>query len=199
MPNRYCINPLYRGWKNYHHFDDSPFEDEWQLEVYLHALGLMKKHGLRSVVDIGCGSGYKLVTYLGDYDTLGLELPVNVEKLQAKYPDKRWAVSDFSNKPDIVTDVVVCSDVIEHLVDPDELLNFIQGISFQYLVLSTPDRGLLYKPWQWRYYGPPKNRAHIREWTFKEFVHYLSSHFNVIDHRVTNLGQRTQMAICTPK
>jgi hypothetical protein len=78
MQERYCIKRLYRARRHYHHHDDSSLEDQWQLEVYLCALGLMKKHGLRSVIDIGCGSAYKLVTYLGDYDTVGLELPVNI-------------------------------------------------------------------------------------------------------------------------
>ena len=60
---RYAIKRIYRARSAYHHFDDSGREDEWQLEVYLHALGLMKKHNLKSVIDVGCGSAYKLITY----------------------------------------------------------------------------------------------------------------------------------------
>jgi 2-polyprenyl-3-methyl-5-hydroxy-6-metoxy-1,4-benzoquinol methylase len=123
-------------------------QDQWQLEVYLHALGLMKKHNLESVVDIGCGSAYKLITDLGDYKTIGLELPENVRLLQKQYPARKWQVSDFSTRHDISADVVICSDIIEHLVDPDELIEFIKGIPFKYLILSTPNRELLYRPWK---------------------------------------------------
>ncbi len=168
------------------------------MEVYLHALGLMKKHNFKSVIDIGCGSAYKLITYFEEYQTVGLELPVNVEILKERYPEKRWEVCNLTKDPELSTDVVICSDVIEHLVDPDELITFIKTIDFKYLVISTPDRSLIHKPWKVKYYGPPKNKAHIREWTFHEFNKYLSLHFNVIDHRVTNLGQYTQMAICKP-
>lgn len=196
MTKEYCINRFYRARNQYHHYDDSALEDQWQLEIYLHALGLMKKNQLRSIVDIGCGSAYKLVTYFKEYETLGLEIPANLELLQKKYPDNHWQLSDFSTKPNITTDVVICSDVIEHLVNPDDLLNYIKGITFKYLILSTPDRSLLHKPWNRHYYGPPKNKAHIREWTFEEFANYISMHFDIIDHRVTNLGQRTQMTIC---
>lgn len=199
MNKKYCINDSYQARTQYHHYDDSLEEDQWQLEIYLHALGLMKKNKFKSIVDIGCGSAYKLVTYLGEYETIGLELPVNVEKLQRKYPERRWNVSNFSAKPDMTTDVVVCSDVIEHLVDPDELLDYIKGISYKYLILSTPDRNLVYKPSDEGYYGPPRNEAHVREWNYKEFGEYISTHFNVIDHRVTNLGQFTQMIICKQK
>ena len=106
-------------------------------------------------------------------------------------------VSDVSAKPNITTDVIVCSDVIEHLVDPDELLDYIKAISYKYLILSTPDRDLVYKPSDEGCNGPPANEAHVREWNYQEFDEYISMHFNVIDHRVTNLGQCTQMIICS--
>lgn len=199
MTKKYCIKRFYRARAQYHHYDDSWLEDQWQLEVYLHALGLMKKNNFKSIVDIGCGSAYKLLVYLGEYETLGLELPLNVNTLQKKYPDRKWQTCDFSVKPDITTDVVICADVIEHLVDPDKLLDYIKGINHNYLVISTPDRRLIYKPWRRGYYGPPGNRAHIREWTYKEFGEYISIHFEVVDHRVTNLRQYTQMIICKPR
>lgn len=200
MSGNYCISHFYISRKKYHHYDDSLKEDKWQLEVYLHALGLMKKNKLSSVADIGCGSGYKLMTYLSEYNTLGLELPVNVETLRNKYPDRDWQVSDFSSNLKLSADVIICSDVIEHLVNPDDLLNYIKNnFDFKYLVLSTPDRGLLYRRWDPRFYGPPRNKAHTMEWTFKEFRKYISLHFDVIDHRVTNLHQETQMIICKLK
>lgn len=199
MPKKYCINRFYRARSQYNHYDDTANEDQWQLEVYLHALGLIKKNHLKSIVDIGCGSAYKLITYLGECETLGLEVPVNVEMLQKRYPERQWQISDFSTKPNITTDVVVCSDVIEHLVNPDELLDYIRGITYKYLILSTPERSLLYKPWNRGYWGPPRNRCHIREWTYKEFGEYISVHFDVIDHRVTNLEQRTQIIVCQTK
>lgn len=198
MGNKYCIKPYYRARTEYHHYDDSSKEDQWQLEVYLHALGLMKKNNFKKIVDIGCGSAYKLLTYFGDYETIGLELPINVEILRNKYPDRQWQVSDFSLKYGVSTDVIICSDVIEHLLDPDILLNYIKNMSYKYLVLSTPERNLFNKPWQRGFFGPPSNKAHIREWSYKEFAKYISRHFNVIDHRITNLGQCTQMMICKP-
>jgi hypothetical protein len=199
MTKKYCINRFYRARSQNLHWDDSAEEDKYQLEIYLHALGLMKKYNLNSVIDIGCGSAYKLITYLSEYKTLGLELPVNVELLKKNYPDREWQVSDFSRTSNLTTDVVICSDVIEHLADPDELLDFIKGIGVKYIIFSTPDRSLMFKKWDPRYYGKPLNKSHIREWNFKEFREYISMHFHVIDQRITNMGQFTQMIICKPK
>jgi hypothetical protein len=196
---RYCIKRLYRTRGKYHHFDDTTQKDEWQLEVYLQALGLMKKYGMNSIIDIGCGSAYKLITYLGDYETIGIELLQTCEWLTEKYPDKNWLVSDFTIGKKLSADLIICADVIEHLVDPDELINFINDISFKYLIISTPSRNLLSRPWQKGFWGPPPNPVHIREWSFNEFHKYISIRFDIIDHRITNLAQATQMVICKSK
>jgi Methyltransferase domain len=195
--DRYGIRRLYRTRSEYVHYDDSTSTDGWQLEVYLHALGLLIKHDLRSIIDVGCGSGFKLVTYFRQFDTLGIELPANVERLRTLYPDSRWQESDFRSGAEFSADCAICADVIEHVVNPDEVMQFLSALRVKYLILSTPARNVLYKRW-WRtgYWGPPRNPAHQREWSFKEFRHYIGRHLPILDHRVTNLAQATQMIIC---
>jgi len=197
--NNYFIKPDYVSRTKYMHYNDQECEDEWQLEVYLHALGLMKKHNFKKIVDIGCGSGYKLMHYLDEYETIGLELEENLGFLNDKYPSRVWVESNFNIKPKIKTDVLICSDVIEHLVDPDELINYIKKISFKYLVLSTPERELVYEKDSKFLDGPPRNLAHTREWNFNEFAKYIGHYFEILDHRVTNAGQSTQTMICQIK
>lgn len=195
----YDIDPRYTSRKKYHHYNDQGAEDEWQLEVYLHGLGLLVKHKLTRIADVGCGSGFKLMTYFDNYQTIGYELPDNVTALQKCYPDNDWRISNFSVVDDIDTDIIICSDVIEHLVDPDELLLYLSRQSFRYLILSTPARELVYAEDDPARFGPPRNYSHQREWSFDEFSKYIARHFNVIDHRITNLHQATQMVICELK
>lgn len=192
----YHLPRIYRQRKQYVHWDDLPFKDESQLEVYLYALGLMKKHRLSSVLDIGCGSAYKLMTYLGDYETTGIELPQNLPFLHETYPDRHWLASDFTDGGDFSADLVICSDIIEHLLDPNQLLTFVQTISFKHLLISTPCRELGYPFWIRAYWGPPPHEPHVREWTFDEFGAYVGAFFEIADHRITNVGQRTQMIVC---
>lgn len=198
--DRYCIRRLYRSRSAYAHYDDFSFEDDWQLEVYLHALGLLIKNDLKSIIDVGCGSGRKLMTYFKDFDTLGMELPRNVERLRQLYPNNKWGEPRPSGDRPLCADCVICADVIEHVVDPEELVAFLKTIEFRFLVVSTPSRDLLHKKW-WRreYWGPPTNETHQREWSFQEFGRYMAGHFAVIDHRVTNLREATQMVICEGK
>lgn len=76
-------------------------------------------------------------------------------------------------------DLVICADVIEHLIYPNELMKFIASISFRILFLSTTNRDILVKlgtpP-----LGPPKNEHHIREWTQAEFIKYTSQLVDII-------------------
>lgn len=194
-----CIGKFYRSRTEFRHFDDTAKKDEWQLEVYLHALGLMIKHKYNRIIDVGCGSGFKLVNYLGQYDALGIEVDATYQFLKSKYPDGQWMSVDEAKQTPLKADVVICADVIEHVLNPDQVADFLKGIQFQHLIISTPARELIYKPWQRAYWGPPANPHHVREWTRKEFYRYLSRHFDVQEHRVTNYEQATQMAVCCAK
>jgi 2-polyprenyl-3-methyl-5-hydroxy-6-metoxy-1,4-benzoquinol methylase len=199
---KYCIDASYICRNEYFHYNDLEEKDQWQLEVYLHGLGLMKKNKYKNVVDIGCGSAYKLITYLSEYQTTGYEVPVNVTALKKMYPSRKWEETNFKNtKLEIETDVIICADVIEHLVDPDELINYLKTQEFKFLILSTPARELVYSVIFDKndpgLRGPPRNPAHQREWTFNEFKEYISKNFNIIEHRIVNYHQATQMIICT--
>jgi SAM-dependent methyltransferase len=153
----------------YKAFDDLPYKAEYQLPVYEFVDKLMQEQKLTSVLDIGCGSGYKLMNVLGKYQTIGAELSPTLEFLQRTYPDRHWVKSDLlSEFPDKV-DVVMASDVIEHLEYPDNLILYMQNIGAKYIILSTPNTGSTL--------GPPQNGCHIREWTMPQFKAYILTHF----------------------
>ncbi|QWL71902.1 methyltransferase domain-containing protein [Aeromonas hydrophila] len=197
--SKYGIPYKYLYPKKYYHYNDLEETDTWQLEVYLFALGLMVKNNFSSIADIGCGSAYKLITYFKNYNTIGIELPENVAALRNKYPDRTWLETDFIPRNQFSCDIIIFSDVIEHLPDPDDALEYIKQQNFKYLVLSTPAKDFLYGNNDPFFYGPPRNPAHQREWTMNEFSHYIGSHFNIIDHRLSNYNQSTQMIICEKK
>lgn len=195
----YCIKTSYHSRGKYMFFDDTPLKDEWQLEVYLFAQKMMQENKFKSVIDVGCGSGYKLLKYLGQYDTMGLEVSPTYEWLLEKFPHRRWIKSDFNTNKKLSTDLVISSDIIEHLEDPDKLLDFVNRIECKSIIFSTPSRDLLYRFWNWGYWGPPRNKHHVREWSFNEFRQYLSLSFEVIFHTITNREQCTQMVVCKKK
>ena len=159
-------------------FDDTPNTDKWQKAVYEYAKEKLLEYAYKSVLDIGTGSGYKLIKNFEDYDTLGIDLPPTVNWLRKKYPARNW-----SDKFEPVRnyDLLISSDVIEHIPNPDTLLDLIKNCSPKLIILSTPDREVLYKG---EHNGPPKNKSHCREWNKSEFYKYISQHMTILDHIV---------------
>lgn len=188
---RFQIRKGYNHRESVVHFDDSKNKDEWQNEVYQMAKEALDKHGFEDVIDFGCGSGFKLLKYFKNSNTLGFEIEPTLSYLRDKYVDSKWASFDAEKK--YSCDILILSDVIEHLENPSDVLqSLIESIDFKMIFISTPDRSLLEDG---RPYGPPKNVSHYREWNFNEFKAYLSDYIEIENHLVTNREQATQLII----
>lgn len=192
---RYGIRGAYRHRSQTCYFDDTPLTDEYQKEVYLRAAALAAQESVETIYDIGCGSGYKLVNYLGQYQTTGFDVPETLEYLRRTYPDRRWSDASFSDRSRSPADLVICSDVIEHVLDPDALMNFLISVSREWLVLSTPDRRREYPRLSRFQLGPPHTEHHIREWAFEEFRSYVGSFVDIREHVHPNAAHATQMIV----
>uniref|UniRef100_A0A6C0DJL9 Methyltransferase n=1 Tax=viral metagenome TaxID=1070528 RepID=A0A6C0DJL9_9ZZZZ len=185
MTDKFCIPNEYRINANPEHYIDLDAKDEWQKEVYIYAKEFAENNSLTNIVDVGCGSGYKLIKYLGNLNTTGIETEPCFSFLKIRYPERKWlnsGESEVSFKSyNIKTDIVICSDVIEHIVDPNNLVDFLLSIDTKYYILSTPCRDILVKhPFNYNPLGPPKNKCHVREWTMGEFKKYISEKFTIV-------------------
>jgi hypothetical protein len=80
--SRFCIRGAYAHRTEAIHWDDTGFTEEYQKEVYLRA----RNENVKTIYDIGCGSGYKLITFLGKYDTTGFEVPANFRVTTSDLP-----------------------------------------------------------------------------------------------------------------
>ncbi len=179
-------------------FDDTSNDDSYQDEVYRYALGIAQQNGVNKVFDFGCGSAFKLRKYFSNFECVGFEVGHTLEYLRSTYPDSEWR-NAISWLPDEAADLVICSDVIEHVADPIDLLRLLQKIAKRDIIISTPARNLLYWPGEKERIGPPRNSCHFREWTFSEFHNLLSKEFFIQKHLISNKRQATQMAHCLVK
>ena len=189
----YCLPENYVERKTVNYCDQRGRTEEYQKEVYEVARQVAEKLHCRSVLDFGCGSGFKLMKNFPDLIRLGIDLPPTVAWLRKNYPNEEW--SD-SQTPAPGFDLMIASDVIEHLEDPKMLVDYCYASEPKVIIISTPDRALRPRHEQ---LGPPRNPMHYREWAFDEFANYLSQYFNIIDQAVVNKNQCTQLAVVALK
>lgn len=154
----------------------------WQPEVYEVAARVARILGRRYILDIGCGSGEKLAALHPEFQIIGVDFGGNLDHCREKYPFGQWIVADFEKAENLPLDeavlkdcVVICSDVIEHLVDPRSLLRLIACLlkHAPMALISTPERNLKEKGWLDN--GPPLNPHHVREWSLNELSSFAES------------------------
>ena len=94
---QYFLPKTYQANENNTHFDDTGFTGQYQKEVYMltrEILRSMTKFGTvqgkkLTAIDVGCGSGWKLVNYLsGEFRTVGIETEPALSFLRKTYPNQ---------------------------------------------------------------------------------------------------------------
>jgi 2-polyprenyl-3-methyl-5-hydroxy-6-metoxy-1,4-benzoquinol methylase len=191
--SRFEIRPEYHHANSILDFDDTPNKEEWQKEVYLLAASIAKNRGYSSVIDLGCGSAFKLIKYLGFCKTTGIETTKTYHWLKEKYPQQHWISFEETDASRLESDLLICADVIEHIDNPDLLLQFIRSINAKQIVISTPERD---KNLGKKDIGPPENPFHFREWNADEFRKYISSWFVIEEQCIFSDRSVTQVIIC---
>lgn len=159
----------------------------WQYEVYKYASRLITKYKLRNVLDVGCGCGMKLKKLILPVcqNIIGIDEPDTISWCKQQHDFGTWYADNLEDpKIDLgrTFDLIISADAIEHLVNPDRLLEMIQGFSSEetFIILSTPERDETRGKDD---IGPPLNPLHVREWNFAEFRKYIEHKgFRVIRH-----------------
>lgn len=156
--------------------DDRGFKDEWQDEVYREARLVFNEYWCKSVVDYGCGSAFKLRKHFKGLEYAGVEIEPCLSFLRKEYPHDHWITPEEFHG--MHADLIVCADVIEHVENPDLLLENLSASDCP-VIISTPDRNRIQDQSK---DGPPKNTGHIREWTSLQFARLVGRYFDVRHH-----------------
>lgn len=172
------------------YFED-PFgaDDErgevWQQATYALAVAfaeaaqvLLRPDVRMTFADVGCGNGAK-AKRVGiehpDWRVMGFDQGPNVRKAQAAGVEAYDVNLDVERELHLGDAVVVCADVIEHLLDPRPLLRVLGGCGARAVVVSTPARERVYGERQIHpgHLGPPVNNTHVREWASTELPAFI--------------------------
>lgn len=151
------------------------------------------------ILDLGCGNGH-LVNYLNSigYDAYGIDASATGIAIARKTNQDRFFLQDISSGKlphelqEINFNSIVCTEVIEHLYDPEEFIRLCKSTLPKggELIISTPYHGYLKnlvlsisnkwdKHWMARHYG-----GHIKFWSRKTLTRLLTENgFMVTDFK----------------
>jgi SAM-dependent methyltransferase len=152
----------------------------WQPDVYEEAANLAHRVRATTLVDVGCGNGAKAAPLAEELEIIGVDFGPNIEECRRRYSFGTWIEADLDAQGPLEAveaagAVVVCADVIEHLLRPERLLGKLRGMldaGALALILTTPDRDLRRGA---AHLGPPPNPAHVREWSSPELEAFMRS------------------------
>ena len=146
------------------------------------------------IIDIGCGEAILLAhlahllegkhVFAADRD------PVELETAVRQAPFARYLVTDVENLPfrDSRFDLVLCTEVLEHVKDVDLALSELARICARFCILSVPREPLwrLLNMARGAYVTSLGNTAgHVNHWSSKSFVAAIGHYFDVLEVRKT--------------
>jgi len=146
-------------------------------------LGLAKGTGARAVLDAGCGNGVLAdLLHCNGFEVKGFDADRGgVEIAARKYPGVSFSVGTFADEPGEPVDLVVSTEVVEHLYSPHELGSF----CFKALkpggtlLISTPYHGYfknlalaLLNKWD-HHHTANWHGGHIKFWSRKTLTQML--------------------------
>ncbi len=141
-----------------------------------------------SVLDVGCGEGFtlerlrkaKIGKHLEGVDYLDLAIKLG-KKEHPKLILKKGSIYDLKYKANSF-DVVICSEVLEHVDDPQKGLEELVRVSKKYVVLSVPNEpffilGNLLRGKNVSRFG--NDIEHINHWTFWQFKKFVGKKLKI--------------------
>lgn len=152
----------------------------------------VKKRKPKTVLDVGCGEGFTLERLRKQNIGEKLEgvdfLKTAIEIGKKAHPElhlKEGTIYDLPYK-DKSFDLVICSEVLEHLEDPKKALSELERVAKKHIVLSVPN-----EPWfmlanflrgkNWSRWG--NDIEHINHWSSKGFKKFVETKFKVLTVR----------------
>lgn len=164
------------------HINSNPVQKKLIDNFYNQVYRLLKPFKLDSILDVGCGEGITLSKFEKEgigKKLFGIDYSDDALKIGKKiYPHLNLKKGNIYNikEKDNSFDLVMATEVLEHLDDPEGALKELIRVSKKYVMLSVPNepffiganllRGKYLK-------GFGNHPEHINHWTFLSFRKFL--------------------------
>jgi ubiquinone/menaquinone biosynthesis C-methylase UbiE len=159
---------------------------------YTVLLDEVRKLKPKSILDVGCGEGFTLnkikqaniCKKLYGIEFLDVAIALG-KKIHPTIPIRKADIYKIPYK-DNSFDLVICTEVLEHLEDPEKALLELKRVSSKYLILSVPNEPLFTIQRILRGKNVLKlgnHPEHIQHWSANNFKKFIKRHLKVIDDK----------------
>ena len=162
-------------------------EKKWKIK-YMSKL-VSEKDNINKVLDIGCATGDFLYIFPFGNEKMGIDIcKKNIEFARKKYPEIQFACCDFSEfKSEEQYDVVILSEVLEHIINDEKLLEFAVNHA-KIVLINVPLENELEKRIE---YGLNKhNDGHLRGYTKNTIIDLIKKvNGKIISDKIIRLNK----------
>jgi ubiquinone/menaquinone biosynthesis C-methylase UbiE len=143
---------------------------------------------IHNVIDIGCGEGF-VINCLGYPKITGVDISGNALRIaKEKNPECNFcsgSIYEISFKENSF-DLVIATEVLEHLEKPEFALQEIRRISKNYCILSVPNEPYFramnfFRGKNMTRFG--NDPEHVQNWSSGKFVSLIETYFDVLEVR----------------
>jgi len=187
------IEPSDRYWTD----ERIEYSARYQHHVYVSAARIAAQKQYQVGLDLGCGPGTKAARILSKVlpEMILVDQPSSAELAKKTLPGAKFVSADLETCAfvlDAQIDLIICADVVEHLVDPLPCINFARDhlAATGTAIFSTPERDILRGPDCMTSPHP----AHVREWNAAEFRALLEhSGFRILRHMTVPMERLSRL------
>ncbi len=155
-----------------------------------------------NVLDVGCGEGY-LTAHIKEHnryiDIEGIDYYDHIiEIAKGLHRDIKFLQGSIYELPyeNNKFDILISSEVLEHLDNPERAINEIKRVSKKYCIITVPNEPYfrIANVCRFKYISSFGNTpGHIQNWTKKDFKELLEKHFKKVSIKTSTLWQ---IALC---
>ena len=160
---------------------------QWHIQAFMQQVyQLLAQTEAQSVLDAGCGEGF-VTSYLARQNPALRLTGVDLNKEAIAYAQDHFGdlahfrTGSLYKLPfsDNAFDLIVCSEVLEHLDDTDRALSELKRVARRHVLITVPREPYF----KWlndlsRAFGISPDPGHVHFWTKTTFQDLIRSHFN---------------------
>lgn len=195
--------------RNYYklHTDFHEKDSKEKAKVISMLLNNFNDFKLKSIIDVGCGSGMVLLDVIHSNNfnrVVGVDISEDAIKravMNDSRSEVKWIWSDFKDIKEAMFDVVLLIDIVEHTYNDKHFINSLRNIGKVFIIKVPIERNIINGLIKFISFGRidlykinKKKYGHIQNYTEKSFLETLKDiNFKIIKIEYMHLPKRSKI------